>query len=103
MNGIKTYADWEAFSKNYPKVSVFLTPEQIFYQSPAEKEKRAKQKVEELFLEKGVIVTRYRHNYNAGLPQDYWGLVFHRTDSDIIERVEITALIGVNAIWKPIG
>jgi hypothetical protein len=100
MNGIKTYQEWEIFSKGYPKISVYLTPEQIFYQSPAEKEKRAKQKVEEMFLEKGVLITRYRHNYDARDNKDYWGLVFHRTDSDIIERVEITALIGVNAAWN---
>jgi hypothetical protein len=76
---------------------VYITPEQIFYQSPWEKEWTAEQKVRTMFAEKGVEITRFRHNYKTTADTDYWGLVFHRTDSDVIERMEITAIIGVNA------
>jgi len=50
-----------------------------------------------MFAEKGVEVTRYRHNYQAQDPKEYWGLVYQMSDSQIVERMEITALIGVNA------
>lgn len=97
MSGVKSYKDWEKFAETREKFSVFVTPEEIFYMSPLDKNQSSKSYVERLFLAKGVEVYRYRHNYDATRPEDYFGLVFHRTDSDFIERMEITALIGVNA------
>ena len=96
---IKTYEEWKSFCAGKPTLSVYLTAEEIFSMSPMDKELTWREKVTGLFAEKNVEITRYRHNYKTTIDEEYWGLVTHRTDSEITERMEITAIIGVNARW----
>ncbi len=97
MQEIKSYKEWEQFAKGYTKVSIYLTDIDVFKMTPREKEMTLKNKIAQLFMEKGVEVFRYRHNYKKTDPKEYFGLCFHRTDSEITTTMEITALIGVNA------
>ena len=95
MARIKTYSEWKEFSKGYATVSVFYTAEDVFAKTALYANHR--EFIKALFKDKGVEVTRFGHTYSKEDPREYWGLMFHRTDSDIVERYEVTALIDVNA------
>ena len=57
--------------------------------------------VEHFFSRQGFQVTRHMHEYSGPLDNpriDKWGLVYHRTDSDLQLMLEVSGIVGENIL-----
>jgi hypothetical protein len=101
MIDAKPYNIFKKLKEKYSTVTVHITPREFEMQGLHLAFKDHRDYILHKFKQKGVDVYRFSHNYKSlDTSHPELGLVFLAGDSELMETMEVWALIGHNARWR---
>lgn len=97
----KPYRLFKKLKEKYPTATVRITPKEFEMQGLHLAFKNHRDYILHKFKQQGVDVYRFSHNYKSlDTSHPELGLVFLAGDSELMETMEVWALIGHNATWR---